>query len=71
MEKAYGSNIYHTTGRKSPSKSLFSAILKENLSLAAGSRRKERRLLQGHLREEKRGRKMKKAAHQSGLKLLK
>src|ERR1051325_7852821 len=36
IEKAYGSNIYHTTGRKSPSKSLFSAILKENLLLEAG-----------------------------------
>jgi hypothetical protein len=31
MEKAYGSNIYHTKGRKSSQKSLFSAILKEIL----------------------------------------
>jgi hypothetical protein len=31
MEKAYGSNIYHTASRKSSQKSPFSAILKENL----------------------------------------
>jgi hypothetical protein len=34
MEKAFGCNIYHTTGRKSSQKSLFSAILEEILPLS-------------------------------------
>jgi hypothetical protein len=33
MEKAFGCNIYHTTGRKSSQKSPFSAILEEILPL--------------------------------------